>query len=253
MRRIDINADLGESFGRWTLGDDRLFSYISSANVACGMHAGDPVVMTKTVELCLEHKVACGAHPGYPDIQGFGRRKIEMSPAEIESFVLYQIGALQAVARARKVPLTHVKPHGALYNVASVDEKVARAVARGVALADENLVLVGLAGSVLLDAAKASGLRAASEGFCDRAYTATGDLVPRSVPGSVITDLDIVAMRAVDMVVNGSISAIDGTQIQLKVDTICIHSDTPGALAIAQKVRTALETAGVEISPLVSR
>ncbi len=254
MNRIDVNTDTGESFGRWRLGDDAsLLSHVSSANVACGMHAGDPLVMDRTVAACVEKGVAVGAHPGFPDLQGFGRREMKMSPPEVEAFVVYQVGALRAFLESRGTGMTHVKAHGSLYNMASVDDGTALAIARGVARSTrkgEHLVLVGLSGSRLLWAGQKVGIPSAAEGFCDRAYTGDGNLMPRSVPGSVITDLDQVAARAVSMVRDGRLTQADGKQLELKVDTICIHSDTPGAAQIARAVNEALRAAGIEIVQL---
>ncbi|MGE5580327.1 MAG: LamB/YcsF family protein [Bacillota bacterium] len=252
--KMDVNTDTGESFGRWQLGDHaRLLPYVSSANIACGMHAGDPPVMDQVVSDCLSAGVAVGAHPGFPDLQGFGRREIKMSPKEVESFVMYQVGALKVFAESHGAGLTHVKAHGSLYNMASVDDALAMAVARGVARSTrrgEHLVLVGLAGSRLLWAGQKLGLPVAAEGFCDRAYTSDGNLVPRSVPGSLVTDLAAIAERAVGMARGGAITAIDGSRLSLKVDTLCIHSDTPGAVEIAASVSSALKSAGIEVVPL---
>ena len=254
MRRIDINTDTGESFGRWKLGDDEsLLRWVSSANVACGMHAGDPLVMDSTVAACGKHGVSVGAHPGYPDLQGFGRREIRMTAAEIEAYMLYQIGALNAFLEARQMKMTHVKAHGSLYNMACVDEGIALAVARGIAKASKEgrpLVLVGLPGSSLIWAGGKVGLPVASEGFCDRAYQDDGNLVPRSKQGSVITDLTEIAARAVRMVRDGRVTTETGKVLELNVDTVCIHSDTPGAPAIAKAVSEALVRSGVEIAAI---
>lgn len=247
-----MNTDTGESFGRWTICDDEsLLSYVSSANIACGAHAGDPVVMDRMAAACAEKGVGIGAHPGFPDLQGFGRREMRMSPGEIEVFVVYQIGALRAFAESRGQNLTHVKPHGSLYNMASVDEGIALAVARGVARSTrkgEKIVLVGLANSLMIEAARKVGIPAASEGFCDRGYTRDGNLAKRGTPGAVVTDVEAVARRAVSMVTEGAIASLDGTKVSLKVDTLCIHSDTPGAIDIAIAVNRALREAGIEIA-----
>lgn len=254
MNKIDVNTDTGESYGRWHLGDDRsLLTYVSSANIACGMHAGDPPGMDGVVAACVENGVATGAHPGFPDLQGFGRREMKMSPSEIEAFVMYQVGALRVFAESRGAGLTHVKAHGSLYNMASVDDGMALAIARGVARCTrkgEHLVLVGLAGSRLLWAGEKTGLPVAAEGFCDRAYRSDGNLVPRGIAGAVVTDLESIAARAVGMVRDGYLTAIDGSRLALKVDTICIHSDTPGAAEIARAVNGALKASGIEITSL---
>jgi len=254
VKRVDVNTDTGESFGRWRLGDDEsLLRYVSSANIACGMHAGDPLVMDGTVAACAKHGVAAGAHPGFPDLQGFGRREFKMSPAEIEAYVMYQVGALRPFLDSRGLVMTHVKAHGSLYNMASVQDEMALAIARGVARSTrkgERLVLVGLSGSRLLWAGEKAGVPTAAEGFCDRAYGAGGNLVPRGMPGSVITDLDQIAARAVGMVRDGRLTAADGSQLELKVDTVCIHSDTPGATRIAEAVNGAFRAAAIEIVQL---
>ncbi|HHW17983.1 MAG TPA: 5-oxoprolinase subunit PxpA [Firmicutes bacterium] len=251
MRCIDLNTDTGESFGRWTLGaDEELISFVSSANIACGMHAGDPVVMDRTVEICRKKGVSVGAHPGFPDLQGFGRREMRMTTKEVESYVLYQIGALQAFCGSFGLRLSHVKPHGALYNMAATDMDLALSVARGVARAGNDLILVGLAGSLLLDAADRIGIPRASEGFCDRAYNPDGTLMPRSSPGAVITDISEIASRAVRMVKDGVVLSSDGKEIPLRVDTICVHGDTPGAAKIAKAIKEALSENGIEIVPL---
>lgn len=254
VNKIDVNTDTGESYGRWRLGDDEsLLTYVSSANIACGMHAGDPPAIDKMVAACVDAGVAIGAHPGFPDLQGFGRREMKMSPTEIETFVMYQVGALRVFAESRGAGLTHVKAHGSLYNMAAVDDQMALAVARGVARSTRNgehLVLVGLAGSRLLWAGDKIGIPKAAEGFCDRAYSSDGNLVPRGVPGSMVTDLEAIAGRAVGMVRDGRLTTIDGKQLDLHVDTICIHSDTPGASAIAKTVNGALKAAGIEVTAL---
>jgi len=248
---IDLNCDLGESFGVWRLGEDEeMMSVISSASVACGMHAGDPLVMTRTVRLCRAHGVAVGAHPSYPDLVGFGRRRIPMRPEEITAYGLYQIGALEAIARAEGLDLQHVKPHGALYNVASVEEDVAAAIVDLMRRAYPDKILVVLAGSVLERIAREAGLRVAREAFCDRAYRRDGTLLPRSEPGAVLTEPFEVASRAVRIVYGEPIETADGGQITVEADTLCIHGDTPGAAALARAVRAALEEAHVEVLPM---
>jgi UPF0271 protein len=252
--RIDLNSDLGESFGAWPMGqDEALMPVISSANVACGFHAGDPGVMRRTVELATRFGVAIGAHPGFPDLVGFGRRDMHCSPREIEDFVVYQVGALAAVAAAQGARLQHVKAHGALYNMACVDADMAAAIARATAAVDRSLILFGLPGSALLEAGRREGLRVAAEVFADRAYLASGALVPRSRPGSVIHDHEHVAARAVRMVRERVVVAIDDALVPLEADTICVHGDTPGAATLARNIRTALEANGVTIASLVER
>ena len=249
--RVDLNCDLGESFGPYTLGDDRgVMGSITSANIACGAHAGDPGVMRLTVRLALESGVAVGAHPGFSDRAGFGRREIAMRPGEVEDLVLVQIGALAAVARAEGDRLRHVKAHGALYNMAARNRALADAIARATASVDSSLILFGLSGSALIDAGRAAGLRVASEVFADRAYTAEGALAPRGEPGSVIEDPAQVVERALAMVRDGAVAAMTGERVPLAADTICVHGDTPGAAALARRLRAGLEAAGVEVRAL---
>jgi len=252
--RIDLNSDLGEAFGPWPMGQDGLLMpVISSANVACGFHAGDPCTIRQTIRLARKHGVAIGAHPGLPDLLGFGRREMQVTPAEVEDMVLYQVGALAAIARSEGVPLQHVKAHGALYNMACRDEALAEAIARAVVAFDPTLVLFGLPGSALLQAGLDAGLPVAAEAFADRAYRPDGSLAPRSQPGAVIHDVDAVVARAVAMVTEQSVVATDGTTIEFEADTLCLHGDTPGAAALAVAIRRGLEDAGVTIAPLVRR
>ena len=250
--KIDLNCDMGESFGRYSLGSDaEIVRYVTSANIACGFHAGDPLVMSATVALAAAAGVSIGAHPGYPDLQGFGRRNMELSPAEVEALVLYQVGALAGFARAAGVELVHVKPHGALYNQAAKDRSLAKAIARGVARFSRKLILVGLAGSRLVDAAIDAGLPTASEGFADRAYNPDGSLRPRSLPGAVYADPAAAAAQAVSLAQQGiPITAGSHQTCYAPVDTLCIHGDTPGAPEFAHAVRAALAGAGIEVKGL---
>lgn len=241
--RIDINCDLGESFGRYTLGNDELLlPLVTSANIACGFHAGDPRVIDQTVKAVRRHEVAIGAHPGFPDLQGFGRRRMELSPEEVEACVLYQIGALAAFARASGADLTHVKPHGALYNQAAEDAAIALAVARGVARFSQGLILVGLAGSALVEAGLEAGLRVAAEGFPERGYTADGRLLARGLPGAVVASPEQAAGQALRLAQEG----IGGVHI----DTLCVHGDNPRAVPIAQAIRARLSEHGIDVRPL---
>ena len=250
MVRLDLNADVGEGVGQYSLGSDpEILQYVTSANIACGFHAGDPVIMRRTVLAAKERGVRIGAHPAYPDLQGFGRREMTLSPEEVRDAVLYQIGALQAFARACGMRLQHVKPHGALYNVASKDRAVAKAIAGAVAEADSTLILVGLAGSALLEAGRAVGLKVAGEAFADRAYTEEGTLLSRQLPGAVITDAREAALRAVQ-IAQGKVRTISGREITIRAETLCIHGDTPGAPEMARRIREGLEAAGVHIVPL---
>ena len=250
---VDLNCDLGESFGVYEMGDDaQIIPNITSANVACGYHAGDPLVMRATVHLAVTHGVAVGAHPGFPDLVGFGRRALQASPAEVENLVLYQLGALAGIVAAEGGRLAHVKPHGALYNMASVQAPIAEAVARAVSAFDSGLVLFGLSGSRLLDAGRAAGLQIASEVFADRAYLPDGTLMPRSTAGAVVYDSSAVVERAVGMVTGGVVTAVNGEAIPVLADTICIHGDTPNATELAVSVRRGLEAAGVNVASIRS-
>jgi UPF0271 protein len=249
--RVDLNADMGESFGAYKLGQDALLMpAITSASIACGFHAGDPGVMRETVALARQHGVSVGAHPGFPDLVGFGRRDIRATAREIEDLVVYQIGALAAVAAAQGLRLQHVKAHGALYNMAVRDGVVADAIARATAAVDRTLVLFGLPGSELVAAGRRVGLRTAREGFADRAYRADGTLVPRHEPGAVIEDTDTVVNRAVSMARDRALTAVDGSPLALEIETICVHGDTPGAAMLASRIRQALTDAGVSIQPV---
>jgi len=248
---IDLNCDMGESFGSWRMGaDEQVMPNITSANVACGAHAGDPGVMRRTVRLAREARVAVGAHPGFADLQGFGRREMQADPQEVEDSVLAQIGALAAVARAERVPLRHVKAHGALYNMAARDRALADAIARAIAAFDPSLIMFGLPNSPMIDAGRAAGLRVAAEGFADRAYQPDGSLTPRSRAGAVIHDPDAVVARAVRMVRDGLVLTPEGREIPLRVDTICVHGDTPGAHELTRRIRAGLEAAGIEVRSL---
>ncbi len=247
---MDLNCDCGESFGPWPMGDDAaVLPHVTSANVACGGHAGDPPTMRRTVRLCKGLGVAVGAHPGYPDMQGFGRRSIPMDPAEIEDLVLAQLGALHAIARAEGAELRHVKAHGALYNDAARTPPIARAIARAVAAFSRELVLVGLAGSALLEAGREAGLTVAGEAFADRAYEADGGLRSRALPGALITDPAQNLRQALDIALSGRVAAIGGESVAVQAATICIHGDTPGAAARAAALRQGLVAAGVDVRP----
>jgi 5-oxoprolinase (ATP-hydrolysing) subunit A len=245
--RMDLNADVGESYGAWSLGEDEaLIPLVTSVNVACGAHAGDPDVIARTVALAARHGVAVGAHPGYPDRAGFGRREMALGPDEIERSVVTQIGAVWASARAAGVPLRHVKAHGALYNRAARNEEAAAAVARAVASVGQGLWLIGLAGSAQVDAGRAYGLHVVEEAFADRAYEANGSLRSRALGGSVIDDPTSVAAQALD-IARGSVTAVDGSDVPIRADSICVHGDLPGAAARARAVRAALVAAGIEL------
>lgn len=245
MKQINLNADLGESFGAWTMGeDDALLQVVCSANIACGFHAGDPLVMRHTVRTALAAGVSLGAHPAYPDLQGFGRRPMKMAPAELEAMVIYQVGALAGIAAAEGGRVTHVKPHGALNNQACEDAALADAVARAVHAIDPGLILLAPVLSELYVAGERIGLRVAGEIFADRAYTDTGMLVPRNQPGAVIHDHDRLVAHVLRMLEAGGVVAQSGKVLPAAMDSICVHGDTLGAVHGARQLRTALEAAG---------
>jgi UPF0271 protein len=249
--RIDINSDVGESFGVYTIGRDAaLMPSITSANVAAGFHAGDPSVLRDTIRLAKAHGVAVGAHPGLPDLVGFGRREMKVTAGDAENLVLYQVAAVAGVAAAEGLKLQHVKPHGALFNMAVKSRALAAAIARAVAAFDRTLILFGLPDSEILAAGRAAGLRVAAEVFADRAYEADGSLVSRNTPGAVIHDAAAVISRALTMVRDRRVDAIDGTPVTLVADTLCIHSDTPGADDLASRLHTALDAAGVAVKAI---
>lgn len=251
MLKVDLNSDLGESFGAYKIGMDAdILQYVSSANVACGFHAGDPIVMEETVRLAKKAGAAVGAHPGYPDLQGFGRRNMICTPKEVKAYVKYQLGALLAFTRTAGIPLQHCKPHGALYNMAAKDKALATAIAEAVADVDAGIILLGLAGSAMTEAGKEAGLRVAGEVFADRAYQADGSLVPRSMPGAVIHDTEEALSRTVRMVKEGIVTAVTGETVPLTADSICVHGDNPSALAFVKAIRERLETEGVSVVPL---
>lgn len=247
--RIDLNADVGESFGAYTMGDDAvLMPLITSANVAAGAHAGDPTVLRRTIRLAKLHGVAVGVHPGYPDLAGFGRRAIEMAPAALEDLILYQIAAVAGVAASEGMALQHVKPHGALYHAAAGDPAVATAIVRAVRAFDPRLLLFAPPESQLATAAQSAGVRVAREGFADRSYEPDGTLSPRQQAGAIITNPEQAAAQALSMVRLSRVETRDGA-LSIEVDTLCVHSDTPGAAVIAAAVRHRLETSGVSVVP----
>ncbi|MEO8497243.1 MAG: 5-oxoprolinase subunit PxpA [Planctomycetota bacterium] len=249
--RIDLNCDVGESFGAYTLGDDaRILEHVTSANIACGFHAGDHATMRQTVRLAVDRNVAIGAHPGLPDLAGFGRRTMSISPQDAYDMVLYQVGALAAFARAEGVTLRHVKPHGALYNMAAKDPELGDAIARAVARFDDALILVGLAGSELIRAGGACGLRTASEAFADRGYEADGTLTPRREANAMIASTTDALEQCRSIVMNGTVLSRQGTVVNVHADTLCIHGDSPQAVELAAAVRAGLQALGVEIQPL---
>ena len=247
---IDLNADLGEGFGVYRVGNDaELLSLVTSANIACGFHAGDPLIMDMTVSAAVRGGVAIGAHPGYPDLLGFGRRDLAATPDEISAYVVYQVGALQAVCTARGTRLRYVKAHGALYNRGVADFAVAAAIATAVRAVDRTLVFLGLAGSALIEAAQAVGLRTASEAFADRAYARDGTLVPRSKPGAVLHDIGAAVEQGLRIAREGRVSTLDGHECEVRADSICVHGDTPRAVEVVRALRAALLDAGISVAP----
>ncbi|PLR80835.1 lactam utilization protein LamB [Bacillus canaveralius] len=249
MLNVDLNCDLGESFGHYRLGNDEtIMKYISSANIACGFHAGDPNIMRDTVKLALDHHVAIGAHPGLPDLIGFGRRNIEISPAEAYNLIAYQIGALDAFVKIEGGRMNHVKPHGALYNMCAVNPGLAEAVANAVADVNPELILFGLSGSALTKAGKKLGLKTANEVFADRSYRTDGTLMPRNLPGAVITE-DVQALQQViQMIKEKKVTTPEGKEISIQADTICIHGDGPRAVEFAELIFQSLTAEGISIS-----
>ncbi|HET6654230.1 MAG TPA: 5-oxoprolinase subunit PxpA [Nocardioides sp.] len=248
--RVDLNSDVGESFGRWQLGDDEaMLRVVTSVNVACGFHAGDASTLRRTCALAARGGVVVGAQVGYQDLAGFGRRFIDVEPDELTDDVVYQVGALDALARAEGTRVRYVKPHGALYNAIVHHEEQARAVVEAVRAYDKELPLMGLPGSAVLAAAEAAGLRTVREAFADRAYTPEATLLSRREPGSVLSDPVEVARRVVQMVTDGTVTAVDGSTVRIDADSVCVHGDSPGAVAMAEQVRRELEAAGVEIAP----
>lgn len=248
MLNMDLNSDLGESFGAWRMGDDdAMLKIVTSANVACGFHAGDPAGILHTLRAAAENGVTVGAHVGYPDLAGFGRRNMDMASSDLTAAVIYQIGALQALARTAGVTVRYVKPHGALYNTIAHDERQARAVIAAILAVDPGLVLLALAGSPLVAWARDAGLRVVAEAFADRAYTPQGTLVARSQPGAVLHDEALVARRMVQLVRDGAVEAVDGSLARVQADSICVHGDSPGAVAMARAVRQALENDGIAL------
>lgn len=251
MYQVDLNSDMGESFGAYKLGgDEEIIKYVTTANVACGWHAGDPMVMDKTVRMAKEHGVMVGAHPGYPDLMGFGRRKMVLAPAEIKNYVKYQIGALSAFTQSYGMKLQHVAPHGSMGNQCQYDEEVSTAIVDAISEVDKDLIVYYCAGAVLGQIAESRGLRTASEIFADRAYMDDLSLVPRKMEGSMITDENIAIDRCVRMIKEGKVTSINGKELDIKGDTLCVHGDGPKALAFVQRIRERFAQEGIEIRHL---
>jgi len=248
MPVIDLNCDLGESFGAYKIGlDEEVLPYVTSANIACGFHGGDPVVMEQTVALCKKYGVRAGAHPGFPDLAGFGRRNMSLTPNEVKPSVMYQIGALNAFCRVAGIRLCHVKPHGALYNMAANDYELAKAICQAIKEVDGSLVLLALSNSEMLRAAKDTGVSVASEVFADRAYERDGSLVPRSRKGAVIEDEELALKRVIRMAKEGVVEAIDGSTISIDADSVCVHGDGGKALEFVKRLREGFLEAGIEV------
>jgi len=251
VKYVDLNADSGESFGRYKLGnDEELFKYITSANIACGFHAGDPSIMRKTVRLAKDLGVAVGAHPGFPDLMGFGRRALEVTRSDLENYVLYQIGALEAMARAEGVELQHVKVHGALYNMAWTRRDYAEAIVNAIRLFNSKLILIVPQGSEMHKVAEEQGIKIAFEFFADRNYRSDGRLVPRSHPNALVLNINEAIERVIRAIDQGRVRSIEGIDIELSVHTVCIHGDSPHAIDLAKKLRERLEEAGIRVAPL---
>jgi len=248
MAAIDLNSDLGESYGAWRMGDDKaMLAVVSSANVACGFHAGDPAGIYRTVKAAAENGVVIGAHVSYPDRVGFGRRDLDATPEELIADVIYQIGALKGVAAAAGTTVRYVKPHGALYNRIAYDARQGQAVIHGIKAVDPSLVLMGLANAPILDLARRAGLAVVAEAFADRAYTPKGELVSRREAGSVLHDAKVIADRMVGLARSGTLEAIDGSTIRVEAQSICVHGDSPGAVAIAEEIRRRFTAEGIAI------
>ncbi len=251
MLSVDLNCDMGESFGPWEMGNDaQLMNYVSSVNIACGFHAGDAATMRRTVEMAIEKGVAVGAHPGYQDLQGFGRRPMSLSPQEIFDIVLYQISALKGICEASGGKLRHVKPHGALYNQAAKDRPLAQAIAKAVQKIDADLIFYGLAGSFLISEAERAGLRTASEVFADRTYRTDGSLTPRSEPNALIENTEQAISQVLQMLTSQTVTAATGETVQIKADTICIHGDGEHAIDFARHIRRTLDEKGIAVRDL---
>lgn len=256
MKRIDLNCDMGESFGAWTMGmDGEVIRHVTSANIACGFHAGDPRVMDKTVKLARDNGVGVGAHPGYPDLVGFGRRNLSCTPDEVRDDVAYQIGAMKAFCSIHGVALQHVKPHGSLYNMSVGNESMIRAIMEAIAGVDKHVIYLALGGAqapLVTKIAGEAGIKVAFEAFPDRAYTPEGTLAPRSLAGAVIKDPGVAAERALRMAKEGKIVATDGSVLEMRIDTICVHGDNPSAVELVRGIRSAIEAEGISVVPMGS-
>lgn len=253
MFKVDLNSDLGESFGNYKIGlDEEVIKYVTSVNIACGWHAGDPQVMDKTIKIAKENHVSIGAHPGFLDLMGFGRRKFTITPDEMKAYIKYQLGALMAFAKSNKIKVQHVKPHGAMYNMAAKDFNQAIAIAEAIYEVDKDIILLGLANSELITAGEKVGLKVANEVFADRAYNADGTLVARSKEGAVIHDKDEAISRVIKMVKEGKVQAITGEEIKINAQSICVHGDNPKAVDFVRTIKEKLEEEGIEVTSMSS-
>lgn len=253
MFKVDLNSDLGESFGNYKIGlDEEVIKYVTSVNIACGWHAGDSEVMENTIKIAKENGVAVGAHPGFPDLMGFGRRNLSVSPAEMKAYIKYQLGALMAFAKTEGVKIQHVKPHGAMYNMAAKDLSLAKAIAQAIYEVDKNIILLGLANSELIKAGEQTGLEVANEVFADRAYNADGTLVARSKEGSVIHDADVAISRVVRMVKEGKVTAITGEDVNINAQSICVHGDNPDAVKFVKEIKRRLQEEEIQVTSISS-
>ncbi|MEW9095600.1 MAG: 5-oxoprolinase subunit PxpA [Clostridiaceae bacterium] len=251
MLKVDLNSDLGESFGNYKIGlDEEVIKYVTSVNIACGWHAGDPEVMEKTIKIAKENGVAVGAHPGFLDLMGFGRRNLSVNPGEMKAYVKYQLGALMAFAKAKDEKIQHVKPHGAMYNMAAKDWALAIAIAEAIYEVDKDIILLGLANSELIKAGEHVGLKVANEVFADRAYNADGTLVARSKEGAVIHNADIALSRVIKMIREGKVTAITGEDVEINAQSICVHGDNPEAVEFVKKIKTKLQDEGIEVTAI---
>lgn len=248
---VDLNSDIGESFGSYVLGlDEEVIKHVTSVNIACGFHAGDPLIMENTVKEAVKNGVAIGAHPGYPDLMGFGRRKMDVSPKEARAYMLYQLGALKAFAEANGTKIQHMKLHGAFYNTANNDEKLSEEILKALAEVDKDIILMALSGSLIVKKAQEMGVKVAQEVFADRAYNEDGTLVSRKLPGAVIHDKDLAISRIKKMVLEGKVNAITGKEISIKADSICVHGDNPEAVNFVKEIKESLISEGIEVKSL---
>ncbi|WDV44235.1 LamB/YcsF family protein [Clostridiaceae bacterium M8S5] len=251
MYKVDLNSDIGESFGNYKIGlDEEMIKYITSANIACGFHAGDPIVMQKTIDMAIKYNVAIGAHPGYCDLMGFGRRNMNVTPKEVKAYIIYQLGALMAFAKSRGIKMQHIKPHGAMYNMAAKDRVLAMAIAEAVYEVDKEIILIGLANSEIINAGKAFGLKVCNEVFADRAYNPDGTLVSRNLDGAVIHDADLAIKRVIKIVKEDKVTAINGTDIDVQAQSICVHGDNPKAIEFVNKIRSKLKQEGIVVTSI---